>query len=163
MRGRKPVSSAAKRLRGNPGKRGANHDEPAHPLPDAAFDTPPAELADNATAIATWREGIPQLRAARQITEVDRTPLVALCLEWSRYLDALKKIATLGMVVKTPNGYPMVNPYLPIATKALSACTKLWPELGLTPSSRSRLKAAPDPTLADPFAEFDSPPGLAPH
>jgi phage terminase small subunit len=50
----------------------------------------------------------------------------------------------------------MANPYLGVATKALSACARLWPELGLTPSSRSRVKA---PAAADdPFTEFDVPP-----
>lgn len=82
------------------------------------------------------------LRVARQVTEADRTALVALCLEWSRYLDAIARVKASGMVVQAPSGYPMQNPYLAIATKALAGCQKLWPELGLTPSSRSRVTAA---------------------
>ena len=56
------------------------------------------------------------------LTDADRNALIAVCLEWARYLDATKKVAELGMIVKAPSGYPMPNPYLPIATKALQGC-----------------------------------------
>jgi len=97
------------------------------------------------------------LRQLRQVTEADRGALIALCIEWSRYIDATHKVRELGLVVTTRGGYPIPNPYLPIATKALAGCNKLWPELGLTPSSRSRVTIAPKPD-DDPFAEFDAPP-----
>jgi phage terminase small subunit len=51
----------------------------------------------------------------------------------------------------------MTNPYLVIATKALAGCNKLWPELGLTPSSRTRVKTSPLSPADDPFAQFDLP------
>jgi P27 family predicted phage terminase small subunit len=86
------------------------------------------------------------------VTEADRSALVALCLEWGRYLEAT--IRSGGLVVTTRKGQPMISPWYRVATRALAACLKLWPELGLTPSSRSRVTAAPAPG-ADPFAEFD--------
>ena len=70
----------------------------------------------------------------------------------------MKRVSSGGMVVRSPSGYPMTNPYLSIATKALAACNKLWPELGLTPSSRSRVTTAGSAGPDDPFAEFDAPP-----
>lgn len=158
MRGRKPQSSATRRLTGNAGKRAYNQDEPRPPAPDDTFDVPPAEVLDHPRAVAEWQRLAPMLRRARQVTEADRGALLALCLEWARYLDATAMVQRLGLVVKSPNGFPMTNPYLSIATRALVACNKLWPELGLTPSSRSRVKAAPAPASADPFAEFDEPP-----
>jgi P27 family predicted phage terminase small subunit len=142
MRGRKPHPTARKRLDGNPGGRRLNPDEPKPPPPTEAFDEPPPELATNAIAAAEWRRLAPMLRVVRQVTEADRAALIALCLEWSRYLTAMQKVEQAGMVVQAPSGYPMQNPYLPIATKALAACAKLWPELGLTPSSRSRVTTA---------------------
>jgi phage terminase small subunit len=54
----------------------------------------------------------------------------------------------------------MPNPYLAIATKALAGCTRLWPELGLTPSSRSRVQVPVGDD--DPFSEFDTPMPLGP-
>ena len=51
----------------------------------------------------------------------------------------------------------MVNPWISIQTKALQALLKLWPELGLTPSSRSRVKTDAVPIDGDAFSEFDQP------
>jgi P27 family predicted phage terminase small subunit len=50
-----------------------------------------------------------------------------------------------------------VNPLLHVATKALNNCNRLWPELGLTPSSRSRVSVIDPGTEHDAFAEFDTP------
>jgi P27 family predicted phage terminase small subunit len=160
MRGRKPKSGAQRALEGNPGKRPVNEDEPQHARLTTLFDTPPAELAGNLRAQAEWVRLAPMLRTARQITEADRGALLALCLEWARYLEAMSHVATLGMVVKAPSGYPITNPYLAIATKALANCNKLWPELGLTPSSRSRVRTTGSPEEGDDFAEFDEAPVL---
>jgi len=150
MRGRKPKPTAQRQLEGNPGHRRLNAREPQPPAPDAAtFDEPPPELAGQPLAAAEWRRLAPMLRQARQITEADRGALIALCLEWGRYIDATSKVQLLGLVVKAPSGYPMTNPYLTIATRALAGCNKLWPELGLTPSSRSRVTAGPLPAAGE--------------
>jgi P27 family predicted phage terminase small subunit len=150
MRGRKPVPTDLKVLRGNPGHRPLNVDEPAlPPVESEAFDTPPLELTGDAAAIAEWGRLAPMLRAARQVTEAERGSLIALCQQWSRYLSANSKAEAAGMVIKSPSGYPMPNPYLGIANRALTHCTKLWGELGLTPSSRSRVSATPAPSGAD--------------
>jgi P27 family predicted phage terminase small subunit len=157
MRGRKPKPTAQRVLEGNPGKRPLNEDEPRPPLLAPEEVVVPAELAANTRAAEEWTRLVPMLQKARQITEADRSALVALCTEWARYLDATARVMTSGMIVKSPSGYPMTNPYLPIARQALAACNRLWPELGLTPSSRSRVKAAPAEPSSDPFAVFDEP------
>jgi P27 family predicted phage terminase small subunit len=149
-------------LEGNPGKRPLNKQAPTPPAPPATprtatFDDPPDEIAGTPAAAAEWRRLAPMLRRARAITDADRGALLALCLEWARYLDATAKVGQSGMVIQTKTGYPMQNPYIGIATKALSACTKLWPELGLTPSSRSRVKAGDGAPPADDWSEFDEP------
>lgn len=158
MRGRKPTSIEQRQLEGNPGKRRMNDAAPRHPRLTEAFDVPPAELAVYPRAVAEWVRLAPLLRSARQITEADRTALLALCLEWARYLEAMSKVQTLGLVVQAPSGYPITNPYLAIATKALANCNKLWPELGLTPSSRSRVIATAQGDQDDGFGEFDTAP-----
>jgi P27 family predicted phage terminase small subunit len=158
MRGRKPKPSAQRELAGNPGHRPVNDDEPQITTSPDAYSAVPAVLT-HPEAIAEWRRLVPLLTVARQISDADRSALMALCIEWGRYLEALSKVTTL--VVLTPSGYPMPNPYLSVATKALVACTKLWPELGLTPSSRTRVRVT-EPAGGDPFAEFD-PPSVRPH
>jgi len=148
MRGRKPKPTTVRALEGNPGHRPLNTHEPQLAAPTVDFDTPPAELFEDDRGAAEWRRLAPKLRTARQITDADRGALLALCQQWSRYQEATAKVQTLGMVVRTPSGYPIISPYLSIANKALAACTKLWAELGLTPSSRSRVtlvgQAEPD-------------------
>lgn len=159
MRGRKPKPTHQRALEGNRGKRPLNRREPE--LPVAAADAaPPDELnvampGIAARAQAEWRRLAPILLARRALTTADRSALIALCLEWARYLDATEK--TTALVVTTKSGYPMLNPYLIVASKAFAACARLWPELGLTPSSRSRVQIEGAPA-GDPFAEFDAPP-----
>lgn len=162
MRGTKPKPTVQKELEGNPGKRPINDSEPEPPELDAT-ETPPAEVAESKRATAEWLRLYPMMRRIRMVTEADRSALMALCLEWARYLDATEK-ARAGMIVRTKTGYPMVNPYISIATKALAGCLKLWPELGLTPSSRSRLHADGPSPDGDEFSEFDDdPPTVTEH
>jgi P27 family predicted phage terminase small subunit len=154
MRGRKPKPTAQRRRDGNPGRRPLPANEPLHAaITDAAFDDAPPELADNLAAQDEWRRLAPLLRTARQITDADRAALVALCIEWALYLEARDKAQP--RVIASPSGYAMPNPWLAIKNRALAACLKLWPELGLTPSSRTRVDRAPLAFGADPFAEFD--------
>jgi P27 family predicted phage terminase small subunit len=150
MRGRKPKPTHQKILAGNPGKRPLNRHEP--PLPAESFEQLPPELVGDGRASSEWRRLAPILHARRALTVADRAALIAVCLEWSRYLHASEKATPL--VVLTKSGYPMPNPYLGIAARALAACGRLWPELGLTPSSRSRVRIDAPP--GDEFAEFDT-------
>jgi|SRR5580765_5417451 len=158
--GTKPRPTAAKLLDGNPGHRPINVDEPRPPDVDEANDEPPPELDGLAVASAYWRDLAPRLRRCRQITEVDRAALLALCIEWDRYHEARAK--AYPRVVKAPSGYAMPNPWLAIQTKALASCLKLWPELGLTPSSRTRVTASGPGPDGDAFSEFDDPLPIAP-
>jgi len=159
MRGRKPNPTAARQLAGNPGHRAFNADEPAPPPVTDDFDVPPDELADQPAAQDYWRQLAPMLRRCGQVTAADRGALLALCIEWARYLEA--RTNATPRLVKTPSGYVMPNPWLSIQTKALAACMKLWPELGLTPSSRSRVKTAEGPGPGgDAFDAFDQDPPM---
>jgi P27 family predicted phage terminase small subunit len=157
--GPKPKPTARKALEGWPGHHPRNPAEPQLPAPADVFAVPPAELDGHVAAGAEWRRLAPLLLRARVVTDADRGALVALCLEWDRYLQATEEIRVKGMVIAAPSGYPMVNPYCSIASRALAACNRLWPELGLTPSSRSRVEVTPGGSFGadDPFAEFDLP------
>lgn len=154
MRGAKPHPTARKKLMGNPGGRPLNPAEPEFP---PAVETPPEEIASDARALTEWRRLLPMMQAAHAITEAERASLIALCQQWSRYLHANASVETAGMVIRSPSGYPMPNPYIAIANRALTHCTRLWAELGLTPSSRSRVQTTGPRDPKDPFAEFDEP------
>lgn len=141
--GRRPKPTALKVLRGNPGKRPLNSHEPTPPPAASAFDTPPPELATDPAAAAEWARVVPILRRCGIITEAERAALVALCQQWSIYVEAHGKLRSLGMIVKGPDDVPMTNPYIRVADRALQSCVRLWVELGLTPSARARLSVAP--------------------
>lgn len=158
-RGPKPQPTALKKLRGNPGRRPLNTAEPELPS-RPAFDAAPVELESDAVASAEWVRLAPMLRRSRVVTEGDRGALLSLCQQWSRYLEANTAARKSGMVIKSPSGYFMPNPLIAIANRALANCVKLWAELGLTPSSRSRVTTVGggqfpgESTGDDPFREF---------
>src|SRR5205085_2196500 len=101
------------------GKRARNHQEPQLPTSAAAFGVAPGppprgadsledvpqELRATPTAAAEWRRLAPMLFARKAVTDADRGALLALCLEWGRYVDAMAKVVAQGMVVLTPTGY----------------------------------------------------------
>lgn len=153
MRGRKPKPTALKVLSGNPGRRQLNVNEPIMPS-TASEDVAPMELSGDLGATKEWDRLAPMLRASRTVTDADRGALVAVCQQWSRYLEANGNAAKTGMVVKSPSGYPMPNPYIAIANKALGNCVKLWSELGLTPSSRSRVSAVNAPNAHSALSRY---------
>jgi P27 family predicted phage terminase small subunit len=135
-------------LRGNPGKRRIPV-EAQPPAATAAFDVPPPELEGDALAQAEWRRVAPMLRACKLVTEAERAALLALCQNWSRYLEAHNQVRRVGMLVKSAEGLPHINPYLKIAEKAQTLCHRLWVELGLTPSGRAKIAALPGDTAQE--------------
>lgn len=134
QRGRKPSPTALKVLRGNPGKRRMNADEPQ---PEIAVPVAPATVTDE--ALAEWNRRAPQLVRIGILTEIDMPAFTVYCTSWQRYVDAQRKLVALGDVVKSPSGYPIQNPYLAIANKALHQCQQFWADFGMTPSARTRV------------------------
>jgi P27 family predicted phage terminase small subunit len=163
MRGRKPIPSERRKLEGYASHSHKRNDREPEPPLEVVTELPPSELEGHTIAQAEWMRVVPMLRKCRQVTDADRTALIALCLEWQRYLDATAEVKKRGMVVKAPSGYPITNPFMSIASRALAACSKLWPELGLTPSSRSRVVTQGPGPGGDAFSEFDSPPADVKH
>jgi P27 family predicted phage terminase small subunit len=135
MRGRKPVPAAVTAVKGNPGKRKARADPPA---PPEAAPACPDHLSD--AARAEWRRIVPELLAVGVLATVDRAALALYCVAYARWEDAEQKlIESGGEVVKTRSGYPIQNPYLSIANKAMDQIHRYLAEFGMSPSSRMRV------------------------
>lgn len=139
--GPRPRPSAIQRLHGVTRRDRLNPHEPTPPPAPESFDVPPVEIVDDEIAAAEWSRVVPLLRKLGVVTEAERSALIALCQQWARYITAHQQIQTDGMIVETENG-PRVSPLITIADKALAHCQRLWVELGLTPSGRTRLKVA---------------------
>jgi phage terminase small subunit len=144
MRGRKPKPTALRVIQGNPGKRTINTEEPQ---PDAIAPTCPPELTDP-VAIAQWQDVIVPAIARGQITVDDRANAIGLCELWAKYRMLRAEEAKHPPVVAVgKNKYPMLNPAGLGADKVLERFVKLSAELGLTVTSRTRVKANQKPAV----------------
>ena len=146
--GRKPLPTQLKVLRGNPGKRRLND---AEPKVVARIPSPPRELPQEAKR-EWWRIGR-QLLAAGLVTDLDRMALAALVQSYSRWIEAQTMLAQTGLLIKGKDGSPRLNPLLRVSAQAQAEYTKMLSEFGLTPSSRSRVKATKNEE-EDPFEQF---------
>ena len=59
--------------------------------------------------------------------------------------QAATRLASAGMLVKTPNGMPVQSPLLSIVNKQAAIMLKAAAEMGFTPASRSRVEADGEP------------------
>ena len=144
-RGPKPAPSALKLLQGNPGKRPINKAEPK-PKP-ARKPKAPLELDDDAKK--EWRRVVAELDQLGLLSKLDITVLAAYCVAFARFKqanEALKSVAEKdpafkGRLIKTKQGNWIQNPLIGIARRAASDMTLFASEFGMTPSSRTRVKA----------------------
>lgn len=140
-RGPIPKPNVIVRAEGNPGKRPLNRNEPQ---PRATTPRCPEHLDEEAKK--EWKRLVPVLRRMRVLTEADKMSLANLCQTWSTLLKAQEKLTEMGILYKSPSGYVMQSPLLPIVNQCVETITKLSREFGLTPAARSRIIAH---TVAD--------------
>lgn len=65
------------------------------------------------------------------------------CQAWASAVEAQEHIDKFGPVIKTTNGNLIQNPYVAIRNRAMDQVLIYGRELGLSPSSRSRLLIKP--------------------
>lgn len=148
MRGRKPLPSNVVRLRGNPGKRPLNDAEPA---PAPVVPSCPACLGE--AARKEWKRLARELGELGLLTRIDRGMLAAYCQAHALWTEVVSSIERYGTMVKSPNRFPMQSPYVAVASKQVEIMGRIAAEFGMTPSSRSRIRAS-GPASEDPFEQF---------
>jgi len=142
MKGRKPQPTRLKLLRGNPSKRKPRTGEPK---PEGAKPDCPAHLEGDARQ--EWDRLSGELFALGLLTRLDAAPLAAYCVSFARWVEAEAGVKEMGLVVKSPTGFPQKNPFLSIAEESLRQMRAFATEFGLSPSSRTRIQI-PTPTKA---------------
>jgi P27 family predicted phage terminase small subunit len=146
--GRKPVPTKLKILNGNPGKRPLNDKEPL----------PPAEIIPNCPAHIQgearkeWKRFVKILHNIGLLTIIDRSLFAAYCQSWGQWVELSEKVAQTGFLIKGKDGVPQVNPYVRLMEAAKSSMQKALSELGMTPTSRTRIKTGKE-TSKDEFDE----------
>lgn len=156
MRGRKPKPTALRILAGNPGKRRLPQREPK---PEAGAPACPEWL--DSEAKREWRRVVGHLDAAGILTRADRAALAAYCQAWSGWLAAeLRKRAREEAAAAARSVFEGAGPedragHLKAlleadrlvdaaevrARKSMELMIRACVELGLTPSSRTRVKS----------------------
>jgi P27 family predicted phage terminase small subunit len=140
MRGRKPIPSTLRLLQGNRSHRPLPPDEPK---PPAIIPKCPTWLDKEAKK--EWRRMVKELEPLGMLTLIDRSVLARYCDNFSKWMAAEKALQKMPMVKFNQKGFAEINPYFKVANKAKEMMMKDMIEMGMTPSSRSRVKAEPKP------------------
>jgi P27 family predicted phage terminase small subunit len=145
-RGPKPLPTAIKAMRGTLRSDRRRNDEPQ---PEAVALDPPDDLQGEAAD--EWRRIVPELHACGLLSRLDYAALLGYCQALGRWREAEREIQRQGLLVKSPNGFPVQNPYLSVANRAMKQVKEFASEFGLTPSSRTRIAISPpdDEALAE--------------
>lgn len=161
MRGRKPTPTALKEIKGNPGHRPLNKSEPELPVASVSAE-PPGTM--NAAARAVWHEHIAKLTVARVLTDGDLPVFVAFCNYYAEYLKYEERVELDGPFMIVPkrdkDGKPIPgafytewHPARIMRDSAYSKYRELASDLGLTPSSRSRVQKDNSPAGSERTAD----------
>ena len=134
QRGPRPLPTATKKRRGNPGRRPLNDQEPASP----PVAKPPRWLRKHARK--HWAKLAPVLEGMGVLTQADQVALALLATAIADYIDACDQVAAEGSVVTSHQGSPYQHPAVGIAHRAHDRILRLLREFGLTPSSRTGLQ-----------------------
>jgi len=143
-RGPRPTPTKLKILRGNPGCRPLNKNEPQ---PPASGVTMPAHLGP--VAQARWGELLPIVQAMRVMTDADVEALARYCDTYEWWLAVRAKLRAEG------DTYPILNdggevkyiaqrPEVSIAHKLATQLRQLEQDFGLNPSARTSLQVEPE-------------------
>lgn len=151
-RGRKPKATAIKEREGafkkNPNRRPTNEPTVSYKRPSA----PPNVTADK-VAHKKWKHICGLLEEMGIMSTADQELVEALCLNYSRITELEARLRKQGPSVVKVSGDVARNPDLVSLNQERSLQLKMLAELGLTPSSRSRIVAKPEQTT-DPLLEM---------
>jgi P27 family predicted phage terminase small subunit len=103
----------------------------------------------NAAALDEWHRITALLHHLGLLCRLDTAALAIYCQAFARWQKAETEIASTSEVVKSPSGFPIVNPWLAVAAAAAKQVDGKLTEFGLSPSARGRLFAAAPPKKAD--------------
>jgi P27 family predicted phage terminase small subunit len=136
-KGRPADPTRARRQTGNRPKPG---EAKVAPAPPPAIVTPalPAAPPDLSPEAALMFDRIVAELAPRGLREADLEAVAMMCYSASIHLEARRKIAETGVLVKGPRG-PMVNPLVKVARDEAQTYLRLANEFGLTLAARLRL------------------------
>ena len=135
MRGRKKTPATIHHLHGNPGRRPINDQEPK---PETGVPKKPDFLS--ATAKKYWNYHAKRLDQAGILSKVDLGILAAYCTALATLDKAEKMLEEHGYTQDTVQSGEKKSPWILIAKEARDQIRSIGSELGVTASSRARIK-----------------------
>jgi P27 family predicted phage terminase small subunit len=149
LRGPKPTPTYLKMLRGNPGKRALNNNEP---MPEGDLTAPPDWMTE--TQKAGWNYAIEHAPTGL-LKKLDRSVLAVWVAAEDLHRRASEQVDKFGILTKAPNtGLPIQSPYLPVVNKQAQIILKAAEQLGFTPASRTRIQVEePNRSENNPWAD----------
>jgi P27 family predicted phage terminase small subunit len=146
MKGRKPLPTHLKLLRGNPGRHPLKHGEPQ---PEQSIDVPDPPAFVTGYAADEWWVVAVELHRLGVLSKIDLAPLASYCMAYAHWRTAEEALARMaandrvmsGLIIKGKYGDAVQNPLVSIARKAAGDMVRYAAEFGLTPAARSRIAA----------------------
>ena len=138
MKGRKPLPSKIIDIKGAKGYHRKAADKESEPKPPSSIPDCPEHLSPEAQI--EWVRMAANMEPLGILTNLDKAIFAMYCEAYANWAIATKITQVEGMITITKDGYPIQNPYFSIANKAKEQMLKALVEMGMTPSSRSRIK-----------------------
>ena len=107
----------------------------------------------DAAAKQKWAELMPIFERRGDVDQGTLDALAAYSQAWSRWTAAEQQVSTLGLVVKSPAGFPVANPYASAAAAALRQMRQWGDTLGL--HKRTRKADQPQSAVAAILRQID--------
>jgi len=139
-RGRKPLPTSLKKLRGTLRPHRAIAGEPKVPT---SVPTPPEWLSPDARR--EWDRITPKLVAAGLVSQLDLGVLVGYVTAWGDLCEANRTLQQFGSTYITERGVIVLHPMLKVVERSRQALRAFASEFGLSPSARTRVDAKPVP------------------
>ena len=151
--GRKPKATAVKEasgaLRKNPQRRNK-----AEPKPKRGHPAMPPTVKADKVAASQWNDLCQLLDDMKILTVADQAVMAMYCTTYAEWLKVYEHVRDNGCSYVSVNGNPATSPQTHQYNKLSDRLLKLFAELGLTPSSRSRIKATEIDDSDNPFADL---------
>ncbi len=139
MRGKTPTPTTLKILRGNPGRRRLNSEEPSSPL---LKRMPPAPGFLDDEGRRVWSAEGRRFIKAGLLTALDLTMFGTWCIWYSKRDLASRAVNQSGIVVRANGvGNPYISPYMSVISMCSKAMHQIEIEFGLSPASRTKVKS----------------------
>lgn len=126
-------------VRGNPSRRPINKREPK---PGGSLTTSPPE-GISPRAAKVWVHAM-ACAPAGLLKQLDDGVLLQYCVARAYFEEAEEKVAKTGLMVKSPNGHPIQNPFLAIVNRQSEIMLRAAREMGFTPAARAGIALDPE-------------------